>query len=63
MKRGPKTYFIELIRELKKVTWPAPRETTRLFGIVLAVCLMVVVILTTLSLGVDVLIKGLTKGF
>ncbi len=37
-RRGVKGFFSETARELRKVNWPSPRETTRLTGIVLTVC-------------------------
>jgi preprotein translocase subunit SecE len=43
---GIRNFFIEVNRELKKVNWPAPKEATRLTGVVLAVCLLVTLILT-----------------
>jgi preprotein translocase SecE subunit len=35
---GIRGYFGEVARELRKVQWPTPKETTRLTGVVLAVC-------------------------
>jgi preprotein translocase SecE subunit len=41
---------------MKKVHWPAPRETTRLTGVVMAVCFMGILILWALSTGFGVLL-------
>ena len=45
MRRGVKGFYKDVIREMKHVTWPKPQETTRLTGVVLAVCAMIVVLL------------------
>lgn len=45
MKRGVKGFYKDVVREMKHVTWPKPQETTRLTGVVLAVCAMIVVLL------------------
>jgi preprotein translocase SecE subunit len=61
-KRGVKTYLAEVSRELKKVSWPSKEETTRLTGVVLAVCGLVIVILMalneTFSMVIDFLMNG-----
>lgn len=45
MRRGLKGFYKDVVREMKHVTWPRPQETTRLTGVVLAVCAMIVVLL------------------
>lgn len=50
MRRGPKSYYNDVIREMRHVNWPTTQETNRLTGVVLAVCGIVVVILTVLSI-------------
>ena len=45
MRRGVKGFYRDVIREMKHVTWPKPQETTRLTGVVLAVCVMIVAML------------------
>ena len=45
MKRGLKGFFRDVVREMKHVTWPSPQETTRLTGVVLAVCAMLILLL------------------
>ena len=61
-KHGVKAFFTDVVRELKKVTWPKPSETNRMTGIVMAVCIMVVLVLTVMSLIVDTAMKILTTG-
>lgn len=61
-KGGPKQFLIDVQREMKKVSWPTRAETTRLTGIVLSVCLMLVVILTGLSFVFEKIIDLVTKG-
>jgi preprotein translocase subunit SecE len=48
-RRGPKGFFTDVIRELKKVDWPPAREVNRLTGVVLVVCALVVAILWGMS--------------
>jgi preprotein translocase subunit SecE len=48
-KRGFKGFYREVSREMKHVHWPTRQETTRLTGVVLGVCLLVVLLLTALS--------------
>jgi preprotein translocase SecE subunit len=45
MKRGVRGFYKDVVREMKHVTWPRPQETSRLTGVVLAVCAMIVVLL------------------
>ena len=61
-KRGIKAFFVDVIRELKKVTWPKPAETNRMTGIVMAICALVVLILTVMSISVNTVISILTTG-
>ncbi len=61
-KRGFKSYLNEVGRELKKVSWPTRSETNRLTGVVLAVCSMLVVFLTALSVLIGIVIDLITKG-
>lgn len=63
MKRGAKGFFKEVGRELKKVNWPTTRETHRLTGIVLAVCGLVITVLTALSYLAATIVQILQKGF
>ena len=61
-KRGLKGFLNEVSREIKKVNWPSRQETNRLTGIVLAVCTIIVLILTALSQVADTLVTLLTRG-
>ena len=54
-------FFIEVGRELKKVTWPTPKETTRLTGVVLAVCTFLILLLMALNFTADELFKTLSR--
>ena len=56
---GPKGYFTEVYRELKKVEWTTPREVTRLTMVVLIVCTMVVSVLWLLSQAASLIITTL----
>jgi preprotein translocase SecE subunit len=62
-KRGFKSFWVEVVREMKKVTWPPVQETNRLTGIVLAVCILLILILTGFHLISGELIKILVSGF
>ena len=61
-RRGLKGFFVEVSREMKKVSWPTRKETTRLTGIVLAVTVLSVITLTSLSYIFQVGVSLLTKG-
>lgn len=61
-KRGLKNYFIEVQREMKKITWPTPSETTRLTSTVIGVCLLVTAVLFVLSFGFEQILKLLIGG-
>ena len=58
---GLKGYFSEVIRELKKVQWPTPRETTRLTGVVVAVCAICLVVIYALSLVISSVIDMVVR--
>lgn len=60
-KRGMRGFFTEVGRELKKVTWPTPKETTRLTGVVLAVCTFLILLLMALNFTADELFKTLSR--
>jgi preprotein translocase subunit SecE len=61
LKRGPKRYFSEVKREMKKVVWPTPKETTRLTGIVISLCVILVVVMTLLSDGTGMVMDMISK--
>lgn len=60
-KRGAKGFFRDVQREMRHVTWPNRRETNRLTGVVLAVCFMVILLLTALSLGFQTLLDVILR--
>lgn len=60
-KRGFKQYWVDVAREMKKVTWPPHSETNRLTGVVLAVCILMVLILTGFHLVFETVVHLLTK--
>lgn len=59
MRRGLGSFFKDLQREAKQVSWPTPSETTRLTGTVLAVCFLTSFFLFLLTLLVQTLFKML----
>lgn len=61
-KRGLKGFFLEVGREMKKVSWPSRAETNRLTGVVLAVCGLVVAILAAMSFVFETMVNLITKG-
>ena len=61
-KRGIRSYFKDVQREMKHVSWPTRQETTRLTGVVLGVCFMVTVLLTVLSTGIDFVLATILRG-
>lgn len=60
-KRGLKGYFAEVKREIKKVSWPTVPETHRLTSVVLAVCFILVAVLTGLGAIFDHVVTFLTN--
>ncbi len=62
MRRGPKSFFQDVIREMKKVNWPTKPETNRLTGVVLVVCTGLVIVLTILGEFFHLIIQFITKG-
>lgn len=60
--RGPKAFYRDVVREMKHVSWPSGRDTTRLTGVVFAVCLMVAGLLFLLSLFFEQLLKVFITG-
>lgn len=62
-KRGLKTFLAETKREmLTKVTWPSVKETNRLTGIVLSVCVLTGLLLAGLSFAAELIVKLITRG-
>jgi len=61
-KRGLKGFLTDTNREMKKVIWPARRETSRLTFVVLSLCVIVAVMMFVMGWMSDTLIAVLTKG-
>lgn len=61
-RRGIKGFFSEVQREMKKVSWPSKAETNRLTYVVLAVCGLLVVVLTSMGYVFGIIIDLITKG-
>ena len=61
-RRGLKTYWNEVAREMKKVSWPTVAETNRLTGIVLGVCVLIGAIMILMSSAFGMIVDLLTKG-
>ncbi len=62
-KRGPRAFFHEVGRELKKVSWPAKSETNRMTGVVLIMCAIAIVFLYGLQEAFHIIVQLLTEGF
>ena len=60
--RGIKGFYTDVIREMKHVTWPTRQEALRLTGVVLAVCVLIAVMLTLLSLGFETILGAIGIG-
>jgi preprotein translocase subunit SecE len=60
--KGLKRFLAETSREMKKVNWPTKKETNRLTGVVLAVCGLLVLILSIMSFAFGTIVNLLTKG-
>ncbi len=60
-KRGPKSFIEGVKREMRKVSWPAYKETNRLFGVVVAVCILLTGIMAVLGIFFETLIDIITK--
>jgi preprotein translocase SecE subunit len=61
-KRGLRGFINEVMREMKKVTWPTVPETNRLTIVVLMACLAMVALLTLLGIFFETMISIMTKG-
>jgi preprotein translocase SecE subunit len=59
---GLKGFYNEVVREMKKVSWPTRTETNRLTGVVLAVCVMLVTFLSVVGFVFGFVIDLITKG-
>ena len=61
VKRGIKPFFAGVKRELKKVSWPTYKETNRLFGVVVSVCVLLIVVMGVLGFTFETLINLITR--
>ncbi|CAN5433657.1 hypothetical protein BH11ARM2_BH11ARM2_09150 [soil metagenome] len=61
-RRGLKGFLVDVQREMRKVTWPSRPETNRLTYVVLMVCGMLVIILSTMGYVFGIIIDLITKG-
>jgi preprotein translocase subunit SecE len=62
LRRGLKSFLNDVLREMKKVSWPTKHETNRLTGVVLIVCIVLVTMLTTLGMLFSLLVDFITRG-
>jgi preprotein translocase subunit SecE len=60
-KRGLSSFFADVKRELKKVSWPTRTETNRLFGVVLAVCVILTAVMAGLGFIFENFVNLITK--
>ncbi len=61
-RRGLKSFFADVQRELKKVNWPSRQENMRLTGVVLGVCVLMGILLASMSIVAGTLVDLITKG-
>lgn len=62
MRRGVKGFYRDVVREMKHVTWPGRKETTRLTGVVLAVCALITILLQLATMMFGAVIHAITRG-
>ena len=60
-KRGVKSFYEGVKREMRKVSWPTYKETNRLFGVVVTVCLLLTVVMAVLGYFFETVINIITK--
>lgn len=61
MNRGIKGFYRDVLREMKHVNWPTPAESTRMMGIVMAVCIGLILVLFLLSLAFEQIINAIMR--
>lgn len=61
-KRGFKAFWVEVGRELKRVSWPSRGETNRLTGVVLSVTALIMITLILMHTLIHSLITLITTG-
>lgn len=62
MKKGLGVFMREAMAEMKKVSWPTKKETTRLTGVVFAVCFSVIAFMFVLSVVFEQIFKIISGG-
>jgi preprotein translocase SecE subunit len=60
--RGLKSFYGDVMREMKQVTWPNRKETTRLTGNVLSICALIGIGLWGLSSIFELIVTQLILG-
>lgn len=61
-KRGLKGFVADTNREMKKVSWPTRKETTRLTSVVLSLVVLVAVMLSLMGWASSTIVDLITKG-
>ncbi len=61
-KRGIKGFLTDTSREMKKVTWPTRKETSRLTVVVISLVVIIAVMLSLMGWVSDGLVAIVTKG-
>ncbi len=56
-RRSPARFFKDIISELKKVTWPTPKELIKYTGAVIAFILVTAVIVGLMDMGLSALFR------
>ncbi len=59
LSRGPKAFFKGVQREARLVSWPTPKEVTRLTGTVIGICALVAGFLYVLSIVIETFFRML----
>jgi preprotein translocase subunit SecE len=61
-KRGFKGFLTDTGREMKKVSWPTKKESTRLTVVVLSLVICLAVLLSVMNIAADTAVTIITKG-
>lgn len=61
-KRGIRGFFGDVVREMKRVHWPPYQETNRLTGVVLALCTLLVAMLSGMHYVIRFAISAIIGG-
>ncbi len=62
MRRGVKGFYRDVVREMKHVAWPKPKETSRMTGVVLVVCALVTILLQLAAILFGAVITAIVGG-